>query len=87
MRPGTTEPLLENLEMDPFFTTGKLSVSSSEKFNKEYNRTRKVTEYSAASENKVRRKRENDVVKAEAYTDKDGHRKHVVNMVREDKYY
>ncbi|XP_014367387.2 integrin alpha-PS1 isoform X1 [Papilio machaon] len=80
MRPGSTEPLLENLEMDPFLTTGKLSVSSSEKFNKEYNRTRKVIEYSAASENKVRRKRENDVVKAEAYTDKDGHRKHVVNM-------
>ncbi|CAG5046011.1 unnamed protein product [Parnassius apollo] len=77
MRPGAIEPLLENLEMDPFLTTGKLSVRSDEKTS---NRTRKLTEYSTAYENKVRRKRENDVVKAEAYTDKDGQRKHVVNM-------
>ncbi|XP_068633179.1 integrin alpha-PS1-like isoform X2 [Battus philenor] len=77
IRPGIMEPLLENLEMDPFLTTGKLSVSSNEKT---FNRTKKIVEYSTAVENKVRRKRDNDVVKAEAYTDKDGQRKHVVNM-------
>lgn len=77
-RPGAMEPLLENLEMDPFLTTGKLSVSSTEK---EYNETKKTIEFSTAAENKVRRRRDSEIVKAEAYTDKDGQRKHVVNMV------
>lgn len=78
-RPGTFEPYLENLEMDPFLSSGKLSVSSSEK---EHNSTYKnVVEYRSGVENKIRRKRDNDIVKAEAYTDKDGLRKHVVNMV------
>lgn len=63
--------------MDPFLTFGKISVTSSQKQRNET----KIVEYSSAYENKVRRKRENDVVKAEAYTDKDGQRKHVVNMV------
>lgn len=76
-RPGTSEPYLENLEMDPFMS-GKLSVSSNQK---QHNDTKKVEAYSSAYENKVRRKRESDIVKAEAYTDKDGQRKHVVNMV------
>ncbi|CAH4026827.1 unnamed protein product [Pieris brassicae] len=71
-RPGTFEPYLENLEMDPFLSSGKLSVSSSEKEN---NSTRK-----RGVENKIRRRRDSDIVKAEAYTDKDGLRKHVVNM-------
>lgn len=31
--------------------------------------------------NKVRKKRENNIVKAEAYTNSDGERKNVVNMV------
>lgn len=79
-RPGVAEPHLENLEMDPFLTNGKLSVSSSEKHNE--TSYKNVIQYSSASENKVRRKRENDIIKAEAYTDKDGHRKNVVNMVR-----
>ncbi|XP_073956802.1 integrin alpha-PS1-like isoform X3 [Choristoneura fumiferana] len=77
-RPGVAEPHLENLEMDPFLTTGKLSVSSIEKHNE--TSYKNVIQYSSASENKVRRKRENDIIKAEAYTDKDGHRKNVVNM-------
>ncbi|XP_049873202.1 integrin alpha-PS1 isoform X2 [Pectinophora gossypiella] len=72
-RPGTMEPLLENLEMDPFLTTGKLSVSSNEK---ESNETKRFF----TSENKVRRRRDSDIVKAEAYTDQDGQRKVVVNM-------
>ncbi|RVE45363.1 hypothetical protein evm_009992 [Chilo suppressalis] len=76
-RPGVPEPYLENLEMDPFLRTGKLSVSSNEK---QHNETKKTYEYSSGIENKVRRKRENDIVKAEAYTDKDGQRKQVVNM-------
>ncbi|XP_041979376.1 integrin alpha-PS1 isoform X2 [Aricia agestis] len=77
-RPGTSEPLLDNLELDPFLSYGKLSASSREK---EQNTTyKKVVEYSTSTENKIRRKRENDIVKAEAYTDKDGQRKHVVNM-------
>lgn len=79
-RPGVPEPYLENLEMDPFLRTGKLSVSSSEKYA-EHNETKKTFEYSSAIENKVRRRRESDIVKAEAYTDKDGQRKQVVNMV------
>ncbi|XP_072949294.1 integrin alpha-PS1 isoform X2 [Epargyreus clarus] len=82
-RPGTPEPYLENLEMDPFFKSSRLTVSSSEN---EHNSTfRKTTEYSSSFENRVRRKRENDIVKAEAYTDKDGQRKHVVNMNCEKK--
>lgn len=76
MRPGTSDTLLENLEVDPFLSMGKSSSS----FKKEKNET--YTKYNSAVENKVRRKRENDVVKAEAYTDKDGQRRHVVNMVR-----
>ncbi|XP_050679811.1 integrin alpha-PS1 isoform X1 [Leptidea sinapis] len=77
-RPGTLEPYLENLEMDPFLSTGKLSVSSNEK---ERNDTYKsTTEYKKGIENKIRRRRESEIVKAEAYTDKDGQRKHVVNM-------
>ncbi|KAJ0176589.1 hypothetical protein K1T71_007768 [Dendrolimus kikuchii] len=78
IRPGTHEPMLENLEMDPFLTTGKLSVTS---VQKQYNETKYTAEYSSTVENKLRRKRESDIVKAEAYTDKDGQRKHVVNMV------
>lgn len=61
--------------MDP---TSKSSVSSNQK---QHNDTKKLVQYTSASENKVRRKRENEIVKAEAYTDKDGQRKHVVNMV------
>ncbi|KAL0883105.1 hypothetical protein ABMA27_016566 [Loxostege sticticalis] len=76
-RPGVAEPYLENLEMDPFLRSGKLSVSSSEK---QHNETKRVFESSSAYENKVRRRRESDIVKAEAYTDKDGQRKQVVNM-------
>ncbi|XP_063536455.1 integrin alpha-PS1 isoform X1 [Cydia strobilella] len=77
-RPGTPEPILENLEEDPFRTSGKLSVSSSEKYNE--SSYKNVIQYSSATENKVRRKREDNIIKAEAYTDKDGHRKNVVNM-------
>lgn len=58
-------------------STGKISVNS---YEKQQNQS-KVVELSTAKENKVRRKRDSDVVKAEAYTDKDGQRKHVVNMV------
>ncbi|CAH0585673.1 unnamed protein product [Chrysodeixis includens] len=77
-RPGAPEPL-ENLEMDPFLSTGKLSVSSNEKSHNETRR--KFMEYSSSSSytssNKVRRKRdEEDAVKAEAYTD----RKQVINL-------
>lgn len=75
-RPGTFEPYLENLEINPFMSTGKISVNS---YEKQQNQS-KVVELSTAKENKVRRKRDSDVVKAEAYTDKDGQRKHVVNM-------
>lgn len=77
-RPGSNEP--ENLEIDPFRSSGKLSVSSSEK---EYNSTKlsnHIDRFINGAENKIRRKRDNDIVKAEAYTDKDGQRKHVVNM-------
>lgn len=77
-RPGAPEPL-ENLEINPFLTTGKLSVSSNEKTHNETRR--KYVEYSSSSSytssNKVRRKRDEDAVKAEAYTD----RKHVINLV------
>ncbi|KAG6456594.1 integrin alpha-PS1 isoform X2 [Manduca sexta] len=76
-RPGTYEPYLENLEMDPFMTVGKLSVNSVEK---RYNETYKRMQYSSSSENRIRRKRQTDILKAEAYTDKDGQRRHVVNM-------
>ncbi|KAJ2949142.1 hypothetical protein O0L34_g6082 [Tuta absoluta] len=76
VRPGFYEPMPENLEMDPFLHTGKLSVSSMEK---EHNET-KSTEYSSAAANQVRRRRDVDIIKAEAYTDKNGERKHVVNM-------
>ncbi|XP_035439524.2 integrin alpha-PS1 isoform X1 [Spodoptera frugiperda] len=76
-RPGAPEPL-ENLEINPFLTTGKLSVSSNEKTHNETRR--KYVEYSSSSSytssNKVRRKRDEDAVKAEAYTD----RKHVINL-------
>lgn len=71
-RPGAPEPYLENLEMDPFLSPGKLSVSSSEKSHNETTRKYSV-EYSS---NKVRRKRDEDAVKAEALTD----RKHVINL-------
>ncbi|KOB77704.1 Integrin alpha 1 [Operophtera brumata] len=57
-RPGASEAYLENLEMDPFMTSGKLSASPNQK---QHNDTRKAVEYSSASENKVRRKRESDV--------------------------
>lgn len=67
--------------MDPFLTTGKLSVSSNEKGYNSTKITNHIVDYSSSIENKVRRKREDDIIKAEAYTDKDGHRKHVVNMV------
>ncbi|XP_045772971.1 integrin alpha-PS1 isoform X1 [Maniola jurtina] len=79
-RSGSPEPYLENLEMDPFLSTGKLSVSSSEKEHNSSRITNHIVGYSSSVENKVRRKREDDIIKAEAYTDKDGHRKHVVNM-------
>lgn len=65
--------------MDPFLSTGKLSVISNEKSHNETRR--KFMEYSSSSSysssNKVRRKRDEDAVKAEAYTD----RKHVINLV------
>ncbi|GBP30999.1 Integrin alpha-PS1 [Eumeta japonica] len=72
-RPGVSEPALENLEMGPLFSSGKVNRDE-----ESHNRT--VEKYESASANKVRRKRENEVVKAEAYTDKDGQRKQVVNM-------
>ncbi|XP_026499697.1 integrin alpha-PS1 isoform X1 [Vanessa tameamea] len=79
-RPGVAEPYLENLEMDPFLTSGKLSVSSNEKEHNSTRITNHIVGYNSGAENKMRRKRESDIVKAEAYTDKDGQRKHVVNM-------
>lgn len=78
IRPGAQEPYLENLEMNPFTTSGKLSFSS---YEKRHNESSRKIEYTSLG-NKIRRKRDNDVIKAEAYTDKDGQRKHVVNMVR-----
>lgn len=61
--------------MDPF-----LSVGKTRNLKEEHNET--MAKYQSALENRVRRKREGDVIRAEAYTDKDGQRKHVVNMVR-----
>lgn len=78
-RPGSNEP--ENLEIDPFLSTGKLSVSSNGKEHNSTKITNHIFRFNNGAENKVRRKRDNDIVKAEAYTDKDGQRKHVVNMV------
>lgn len=83
-RPGSPEPL-ENLEMDPFLTTGKLSALSSSSEKSHNDTRRKYMEYSSSSSsssfssssNHVRRKRDEDAVKAEAYTD----RKHVINLV------
>lgn len=80
-RPGGTEPYLENLEMDPFLSSGKLSVSSSEKSHNFTKVQNQIVGYSTGAAKNVRRKRQSDIVKAEAYTDKDGQRKHVVNMV------
>lgn len=67
--------------MDPFLTSGKLSVNSNEKQHNSTRITNHIVGHNSKIENKMRRKRESDVVKAEAYTDKDGQRKHVVNMV------
>ncbi|CAG9561864.1 unnamed protein product [Danaus chrysippus] len=79
-RPGGAEPYLENLEMDPFLSSGKLSVSSSEKSHNFTKVQNQIVGYSTGTDKNVRRKRQSDIVKAEAYTDKDGQRKHVVNM-------
>ncbi|XP_060803128.1 integrin alpha-PS1 [Amyelois transitella] len=77
-RPGSTEPLLENLKMEPLLSSrsGKMSARSS---SKRYNESRKAYTYSSV-ENRVRRRRNTEEqVQAAAYTD-DGQRKHVENM-------
>ncbi|XP_011558846.3 integrin alpha-PS1 [Plutella xylostella] len=79
IRPGPTEKILENLEINPFFSMGK----SSNPLKEEHNDT--DPKYNSAGENKVRRRRDIDPVKAEAYTDKDGQRKHIVNMSCQNK--
>lgn len=65
-----------NLEVDPFQSMRKRNMRNSlRKENSEDKKTEPV------GLNKVRKKRENNIVKAEAYTNSDGERKNVVNMV------
>lgn len=72
VRPGVDEPPLENLRMEPFLLSGAPGRAEGPGF---YNR-------SAELRNRRERRDSEMVVKPEAYTDKDGIRHHVVNMVR-----
>lgn len=65
----------ENLEIDPFLSMRKKNVRTSS--TKDKNEDKKIE---SGGLNKVRKKRDT-IVNAEAYTNSDGERKNVVNMV------
>lgn len=69
-RPGLNEPPLENLRLDPFFPTSK--TFGEDEF-------RNISE----TGDRFRKRRDIEmIVKSEAYTDKDGTKHQIVNMVK-----
>ncbi|XP_059052225.1 integrin alpha-PS1 isoform X2 [Achroia grisella] len=76
------ESPLENLEMDPMLKFKKLEENS----EKKYNQTKKAYSYSSAVDNRVRRRRDADIVAtAEAYNGNDVQRKNIKTISCNDK--